>query len=87
MLHALFVLAADPGSQVGKNAGQMLSGLAQPIYLGLVGLIAIALLAGRKLNALVIFLCVALAVGVVVYNPQGFASIAKAVGDTLSKGV
>ena len=87
MLHALILAAGDPGSQVGQNLGNMLRGLSQPIFLGLVGLVALALLAGRQVNKLVVFIGVALVVGMIVMNPGAFGNIAKAVGDALSKGV
>lgn len=88
MLHALWVLAqANPGETVGKNAGDMLSGLAKPVYVGVVGLLVLVGLMSRKYNALGVFLIVALIAGIPILVPTEFGNIATSVGRFLGRGL
>lgn len=88
MLHMLWTLAqANPGEKVGENAGDLMSGLAKPVYLGVVGLVAIGFLVGRKYNYLAIFLIVALVVGIPVLVPDKFGDMATSVGEFMGRGL
>lgn len=84
---SFLVAAADPGSQVGKNLGGMLQGLAVPVYLGVIGLFALAYLAGRQMSKLAVFAAAALGVGILVMDPSSFGDIAKSVGNAISHGI
>jgi hypothetical protein len=81
------VAAADPGSQIGKNIGDMLQGLAGPVFLALLGLMAIAFLAGRKISQFAVYAVVAVGVGILIFDPTGVKNIITSIGDTITKGV
>jgi hypothetical protein len=61
--------------------------LAVPLYLGLVGIMALGFLAGRKIAGLAVFMVVALGIGILVMNPEGFGNIVKSIGDAVSRNV
>lgn len=83
----LLAAASDPGSKIGDNIGKMLEGLAQPVYLGVVAVMAIGLLSVRKIASAAVFFIVALGVGILVFDSAGFASLVKSVGDAITRGV
>lgn len=88
MLKLLALLAAaDPGSQVGQNLGNMLTGFAKPVYLGIVACVALVCLLSRKFIGLFVFMGGALLVGWLVFDSAGFGSFAQSVGNALSRGV
>jgi hypothetical protein len=84
---ALLAQADNPGKTVGENIKDLLQGLAVPLYLGLVGIMALGFLAGRKIAGLAVFMVVALGIGILVMNPEGFGNIVKSIGDAVSRNV
>jgi hypothetical protein len=86
-LATLIAQADNPGKTVGENIKDLLQGLAVPLYLGLVGIMALGFLAGRKIAGLAVFMVVALGIGILVMNPEGFGNIVKSIGDAVSRNV
>jgi hypothetical protein len=72
---------ADRGEKVGENVGDLLSGWARPLYLGIAAIIALVFLVNRRFGELAVFLVAAVVVGGFVLAP---ASVAATVHDIWS---
>jgi hypothetical protein len=65
----------------------MLQHLAAPVWLGLVGIMAIGYLFARKVSGLAVFILVAMGVGILILNPTAFEHVVRSIGDAISRGV
>ena len=62
LMWAPAALAAE-GEDIGKNAGELLSGWASALFMGVVAIVAIVFLINRKYTGLLVFIVIAVFVG------------------------
>ncbi len=72
LLHAPVALAQG-GEQVGENIGDLLSGWAQALFIGIAAIISLVFLLNRRYNELALFLLAAVLVGGFVLAPDAVA--------------
>lgn len=72
LLHAPVALGQG-GEQVGENIGDLLSGWAQALFIGIAAIISLVFLLNRRYNELALFLLAAVLVGGFVLAPDAVA--------------
>ena len=75
---------AQEGEKVGENLGDLLSGWASSLFVGIAALISLIFLLNRKYNELAIFVVAAVVVGGFVLAPDSVASTVKDIWDTIT---
>lgn len=73
------VALAAGGNSIGSNLAGLLREYAGEIYTGLVAVFALTFLVNRRFTELVMFFCVAIVVGWLVFAPGQVADAAKAI--------
>ena len=75
--------AAADGKEIGKNIGTTLSYWAKYIYAGVAGLFACVYLGKRDVGGGVVFLCMAVVLGMFAVDTATGASLSDAIGNTV----
>jgi len=75
---------AQDGERVGENIGDLLSGWARHLYMGVAALIALMFLLNRRFADLAVFMLAALIVGGFVFAANDVAGIAKDIWNTVA---
>ncbi len=78
-LAAPSVALAAGGNDLGSNLSSLARQYAGELYTGIVALVALVFLINRKFTELVLFFCVALVVGWLVFAPGQVADAARAI--------
>jgi hypothetical protein len=73
-LYAASSALAQQGERVGDNLGDLLSGWARPLYIGIAAIIALVFLVNRRFGELAVFLVAAVVVGGFVLAPDSVAA-------------
>ena len=73
-LYAASPALAQEGEKVGDNLGDLLSGWARPLYIGIAAIVALVFLVNRRFGELAVFLVAAVVVGGFVLAPDSVAS-------------
>jgi hypothetical protein len=73
-LYAAPPALAQEGEKVGENLGDLLSGWARPLYIGIAAIVALVFLVNRRFGELAVFLVAAVVVGGFVLAPDSVAS-------------
>jgi type IV secretory pathway VirB2 component (pilin) len=78
-----FAAAMTPVALSTQNLVTYLQGLFGPLFLGIVGIVAIFFLFTREITRFVQFIVLAVAIGVVFYTPQIVQSLATGIAKAL----
>jgi hypothetical protein len=73
-LYAASPALAQEGEKVGENLGDLLSGWARPLYIGIAAIIALVFLVNRRFGELAVFMVAAVVVGGFVLAPDSVAA-------------
>jgi hypothetical protein len=73
-LYAASPALAQEGEKVGDNLGDLLSGWARPLYIGIAAIVALVFLVNRRFGELAVFLVAAIVVGGFVLAPDSVAA-------------
>ena len=84
MMSISLIAAAAPQAAINtQNLVDYLQGLFGPLFLGIVGIVAIFFLFSREITRFVQFIVLAILIGVVFYVPQIVETLAKGIANAL----
>jgi hypothetical protein len=84
MMSISLIAAAAPQAAIStQNLVDYLQGLFGPLFLGIVGIVAIFFLFSREITRFVQFIVLAILIGVVFYVPQIVETLAKGIATAL----
>jgi len=84
MMSISLIAAAAPQAAINtQNLVDYLQGLFGPLFLGIVGIVAIFFLFSREITRFVQFIVLAILIGVVFYVPQIVETLAKGIATAL----
>ena len=84
MMSISLIAAAAPQAAINtQNLVNYLQGLFGPLFLGIVGIVAIFFLFSREITRFVQFIVLAILIGVVFYVPQIVETLAKGIATAL----